>query len=216
MPLVVRPMLEDDIVPSLKVQHAAFHEGRIGKLLDPSPQPSPEFLSGSKQSRLETMQTNKAARFMLVEDTDLKAVIAAAHWDVYPEERTKEQIEKLCHKSAPPPGSNAAMWNDFFGHFSDSRRALGTRPIAVLHTLVTAPDQQGRGAGKLLLQKFTEEVDKYGLEGYLEASAVARPLYGKFGFVPEFEKQFDLSKYSNDSGIEVNTVMLRPAKKASA
>ena len=215
MPLIVRPMREEDIVPSLKVQHAAFSTGRIGKLLDPSPVPTPEFLSGSKQSRLETMQTNKAARFMLVEDTDAGAIIAAAHWDIYPEERTAEQVEKLCHKSAPPPGSNAALWRDFFGHFADSRRALGTRPIAVLHTLVTDPAYQGRGAGKMLLQDFTKEVDEAGLEGYLEASAVARPLYAKFGFVPEFEKEFDLSKYSNESGLDINTVMLRPAKASA-
>jgi GNAT superfamily N-acetyltransferase len=152
---------------------------------------------------------------MVVEDSDEKVIIACAHWDLYPEERTEEQVEKICHKSPPPPDANAAAWIDFFGHFGESRRALGTRPIAILHTLVTAPKYQGRGAGRLLMQKFIEEVDETRLEAYLEASEMARPLYAKFGFQPVAEKVFDLSKYGAE-GCEVNTVMLRPAIKASA
>jgi GNAT superfamily N-acetyltransferase len=157
------------------------------------------------------MRTNKAAYFMAVEDTEENAIIACAHWDVYPEERTAEQVDKLCHKSAPPSDANAAAWTDFFGHFAESRRALGTRPIAILHTLVTNPRHQGRGAGKLLVQKFVEQVDEAGLEAYLEGYEMATPLYAKFGFQPSFEKVFDLAKYGGQ-GCEVNTVMLRPAK----
>lgn len=213
MPLIVRAMEEADIEPAFRVQYAAFRGGPSGRLLSPAPEPSAEFLAGSKKSRLEAMQTNKAAHFMLVEDTDSKEVVAAAHWDIYPEERTQEQVEKLCHKSAPPPDSNAEFWRDFFGHFADSRRKLGTKPVAVLHTLVTSPAHQGRGAGKLLLQAFCDEVDAAGLEGYLEASMVARPLYAKFGFQPDFEKHFDLKKYGGEDTVEVNTVMSRARRE---
>jgi GNAT superfamily N-acetyltransferase len=211
-------MAESDIDSSLKVQYYAFQTGPSGRLLSPAPEPSSEFISGSRKGRLETMKSNKAARFMVVEDTDEHVVIAAAHWDIFSEERTAEQVDKLCERSAPPPDANAAFWNDFFGHFAESRRALGTRPIAILHTLVTSPAHQGRGAGKLLLQRFTQEVDEAGLQAYLEASMVARPLYAKFGFVPDFEKKFDLAQYGGENVQEINTVMLRPAKadKASA
>jgi GNAT superfamily N-acetyltransferase len=218
MPLIVRPQEEADIEDSLRVQYAAFQSGPSGRLLSPAPEPSAEFIQGSKKDRLETMRSNKAARFMIVEDTDAHSIIAAAHWDIHTEERTSEQVEKLCHKSNPPPAANAAFWNDFFGHFAQSRRTLGNRPIAILHTLVTSPAHQGRGAGKLLMQRFIQEVDDAGVEAYLEASGVGRPLYAKFGFQPEFERHFELAQYGGEDAVEVNTVMLRPAKadKASA
>jgi GNAT superfamily N-acetyltransferase len=214
MPLTVRPLEEADIESSLRVQYAAFRIPGLGTLLSPNPEPSPEFIAGSTQSRLETMRTNTAARFMVVEDTDTNFVIAGAHWDLFRTERTAQQVDELCHKSAPPPEANAAAWTAFFGHFAESRRKLGTKPIAILHTLVTDPKHQKRGAGKLLMQKFVEDIDKVGLEAYLEASEIGRPLYVKFGFQPIFEKRFDLSNYGAE-GIELNTVMLRPAKASA-
>jgi hypothetical protein len=57
-------------------------------------------------------------------------------------------------------------------------------------------------------------VDEVGVEGYLEASAGGRPLYKKFRFVAVKENRFELEQYSGrGGGVEVNTVMLRPAKK---
>lgn len=217
MPLVVRSMLEADIVPAMTAQYRAFRLSDGGKLLSPAPEPPSEFLSGSKDSRLEAMKTNKNAHFMVVEDTDDSTVIASAHWDIYPDGVSAERLEELCSKPDPPSDTNQAFWRDFFGHFADSRRALGTRPIAILFTLTTAPDQQRRGAAKLLLKKFLEEVDEAGVEAYLEASMAGRPLYATFGFKPDFEKKFDLSKYSDEvDGIDINTVMLRPAKSGEA
>jgi GNAT superfamily N-acetyltransferase len=212
-------MLEKDIVPAMTAQYHAFRTSKGGKLLSPAPQPPSGYLSGSKESRLKAMKTNKNGRFMLVEDTDNNTVIACAHWDIYPDGLSAERLEELCSTPDPPPDANQAYWKDFFGHFADSRRALGTRPIAILFTIITAPEHQGRGAAKLLLKKFTEEVDEAAVEAYLEASQVARPLYAKFGFEPDFEKTFNLSEYSSEvDGVDVNTVMLRPAKtrKASA
>ncbi|KIW01769.1 uncharacterized protein PV09_06941 [Verruconis gallopava] len=212
MRLTVRPQLEADIEPALRTQYAAFRTGAMGKLLTPNPSPSPEYLVSATKSRLATMRSNPAAHFMVVEDLDLlpaNPIIAAAHWDIYAEERTEAQVDALCHKADPPPDANAAAWTDFFGHFAESRRALGTKPVAVLHTLTVHPDHQRRGAGTLLMRTFVEQVDRAGVEAYIESSEMGKPLYARFGFAPVLERRFDLTKYGAE-GVEVNTIMVRP------
>jgi len=206
MTLTVQPLRDSDVEKALRIQYLAFrHPSPIGILLSPAPEPPDEFIAAFAKSRREAMRTNKAIRFMTVVDSDTDEIVACAQWDVFPEERTAEEVEKLCHVPPPPPDAVQDAWVDFFGHFSAQRRELGNRPIVILHALVTHPDHQRKGAGKLLLQRFVEEVDREGLETYLEASEIARPLYVRFGFAPTLEKVFDLEKYGKQ-GKEVNTV----------
>ena len=58
--------------------------------------------------------------------------------------------------------------------------------------------------------QFVKQVDDEGVEAYVEASEMGKSLYARFGFVPVFEKGFDLEKYGG-SGRDFNTVMIRPA-----
>lgn len=161
------------------------------------------------------MRFHPAARFMCVFDDSTNEMIACGHWDIYPNERTQAEVDKIASIPPVPSDANAEAWNDFFGNFSERRKTvMGNRPVGILHTLVTHPDHHRRGAGALLLQSFVDEVDREGLQGYLEASEMGKPLYTRFGFKEFSVKEFPLEKYGG-SGMERNTVMLREVKSLS-
>jgi GNAT superfamily N-acetyltransferase len=194
----------------MRIQYLAFRNPNgIGLFLSPNPVPSDEYVAHSSQRRRKTILENPHARFMKVVDAASGKMIACGHWDIYPAERTQDQVDKLTHRSPPPADANADAWNDFFGYMSEQRNSvLGNRPIALLHTLVTHLDHRRRGAGGMLMERFVADIDAEQLEGYVEASQAGRPLYAKFGFEPVFEKEFPLEKYGG-SGIDWNTVMVR-------
>jgi GNAT superfamily N-acetyltransferase len=211
--LRVEPLKDDDVEESMRTQYVAFrHAEGIGRLLSPEPLPTKEYIAASSSSRRKTMHSNPAARFRAVFDNSTGQLIACAHWDIYTEERTQDQVDESSRLPPVPPGVHPDAWNDFFGNISKNRiTVLGTRPIAMLCTLVTHPDHYRRGAGTLLMEQFVNEADREGLEAYLEASEVGKSLYARFGFSPVSEREFHLEKYGA-TGVDRNTVMIREAR----
>ena len=69
------------------------------------------------------------------------------------------------------------------------------------------PEHHGKGAAGKLIRWGLEQADERGLEAYLEASPLARPVYEHFGF--KAVDEFRPSKVDH-----VETFMLRPARKA--
>lgn len=45
------------------------------------------------------------------------------------------------------------------------------------------PEHRRRGVGSMMVEWGVTKADKMGVESFLEASFIARPLYEKFGFV---------------------------------
>lgn len=56
-----------------------------------------------------------------------------------------------------------------------------------LEIMATHPDCQKKGLASQILRWAVEEIDKEGVEAYLNASAPGKPLYKKFGFVVQVE-----------------------------
>jgi GNAT superfamily N-acetyltransferase len=78
--------------------------------------------------------------------------------------------------------------------------------------VATHPSYQNHGAATMLLGAMLGEVDKMGVECYLEATNTARPLYEKHGFVAVNEIRFDPTDYGMDGfKIETQTIMVREA-----
>jgi GNAT superfamily N-acetyltransferase len=213
MVLQLRKTEDKDVEAIIKLQYAAFSNPYgIDKFISPSSRTEVTESSISDmvaRYRDRMLNSGKESAFWVVYDTDLETVISTAVWEIYPEERTQEQVETLAQKPPPPPGCQPEAWDDFFGHLGIQRRKLGTRPIGIVRSISTHPDQQRRGAAKLLLERFVKEVDVAGVEAYIEASRMGKPLYARFGYEPVFEKVFDLEKYGG-SGQDSNTVMIRP------
>jgi GNAT superfamily N-acetyltransferase len=215
MPLQLHLLQEKDLEEVIRMQHAAFRnpEG-MDMFLFPKPTQSDESVAASVARRRDMIFNNKAASSMIVVDSDLKKIVACAIWEIYPEERTQEQVDALAHQPPPAPGSNLEAWEDYFGNLVTQRQKLGTRPIAILISIATHPEHQRRGAAAMLMEQFVKAVDHEGLEAYIEASEMGKPLYARFGFVPVFEKVFELEKYGG-SGRDFSTVMIRPTASKS-
>ncbi|KAF2434959.1 hypothetical protein EJ08DRAFT_645895 [Tothia fuscella] len=114
---------------------------------------------------------------MSVIDNATNKVVACGHWDIFPDQRTPEQMEDLTSFPPAPASANADAWSDFFENFAERRRTiLGTKPAAILCTLTTHPAHHRRGAGAMLMEQFLKNVDDAGLEAYLEASEMGKPL----------------------------------------
>jgi GNAT superfamily N-acetyltransferase len=215
MPLELHLIQDQDLEEVVRLQHAAFSNPHgIHLFINPTSTQLDESVATTIVRRRDMMRNNKATSFTAVIDTDLKMIISCAIWEIYPHERTQEQVDTLARPPSPGPGSHPEAWNDFFGNLETQRRRLGTRPIAILRTLATHPEHQRRGAAALLLAQFTKAVDDEDLKAYIEASEIGKSLYARFGFTPVFERVFELEKYGG-SGRDVNTVMLRPSRSKS-
>jgi GNAT superfamily N-acetyltransferase len=211
MPLEVHQLQDKDLEEVIRMQHAAFSNPHgIDIFLSPETTQTDDSVAASIARRRGMMLNNKAASFMIVVDSDLKKIVACAIWEIYPHERTQEQVDMLARQPPPAPGCHPEAWDDFFGNLVIQRKKLGTRPFAILRSISTHPEHQRRGAAGLLMDQFVKQVDRDGVEGYVEASEMGKPLYARFGFVPVFEKEFNLEKYGG-SGRDFNTVMTRPA-----
>lgn len=52
-----------------------------------------------------------------------------------------------------------------------------------LNILFTHPEHRNRGAGSLLVDWGVRKADESGVEAYVEASTMGKPVYEKYGFV---------------------------------
>ena len=84
--------------------------------------------------------------------------------------------------------------------------------LLVLNMLMTHPEHQRRGAGKMLVQQGTDLADKGRLPCYLEGSPQGHRLYLDMGFEDLETVDMDGSKFGSE-GIHLHYVMVRPAKE---
>lgn len=85
---------------------------------------------------------------------------------------------------------------------------MGTKPYFMLNSLAVHPEQQRRGAGKMLLNWGLEVADRVGLEVYLDTSKAGRGLYEKEGFKLVRGVDFDRKPWGGE-GIDWHGCMVR-------
>ncbi|KAI1482209.1 hypothetical protein F4774DRAFT_334136 [Daldinia eschscholtzii] len=103
------------------------------------------------------------------------------------------------------PDLNDTVLNDFFSPMEKAHNhVVGDRGHVFLETLATKKDFQKRGYGAALVRWGNDLADQLGVECYLDASAIGKPLYEANGYVEQ-----------NVSAIvekQVSASMLRPKK----
>ncbi|KAH8648654.1 hypothetical protein BX600DRAFT_475585 [Xylariales sp. PMI_506] len=73
--------------------------------------------------------------------------------------------------------------DSFFGTMEKAHKHLiGDRKHVFLEVLGTVQKEQKQGCASTLIKWGTEWADELGLESYLDASAMGKPLYEKFGY----------------------------------
>lgn len=91
---------------------------------------------------------------------------------------------------------------------------MGAKEFVVLETLVTVPEERGRGAAKLLLQEVMEFARERGKEIYVSSTPDGVPLYRKFGFIGKDRFEIDISKVSAEE--RWNCCMVLPVPEGEA
>ncbi|KAL2202504.1 putative GNAT family acetyltransferase [Sarocladium strictum] len=210
MPLTALPASPDDASSSITIENAAYAGGPLSGILFPGPFPA-ETSSNSRPAQLaQELREDSTVRFWKVVDTGLESEgkdgrIAFAKWLVRGEDWEPKEREF-------GEGSNVEACRILFGQMAEAynERWLGKAHVhfKLLHTL---PEQQGRGAGSLLLKAAAEEADKLGLPAYLEATEAGKPLYEKFEFKECGRVIGDFSKWGGPKA-HVNYLMVRDAK----
>jgi GNAT superfamily N-acetyltransferase len=237
MPLTALPASPDDASSSITIENAAYAGGPLSGILFPGPFPA-ETSSNSRPAQLaQELREDPTVRFWKVVDTGMEEEgkdgrIAFAKWLVRDENWEPKEREF-------GEGSNVEACRILFGQMAEAynERWLGKAHVRkstllsftpeyvpvlssaladhgrnadfkLLHTL---PEQQGRGAGSLLLKAAAEEADKLGLPAYLEATEAGKPLYEKFGFKECGRVIGDFSKWGGPKA-HVNYLMVRDAK----
>lgn len=64
----------------------------------------------------------------------------------------------------------------------------------VLNILFTVPKHRRRGAASLIMDWGVERADRRGLDVYIEATRLGRPLYEKYGLEAVEERRFDVDE----------------------
>jgi GNAT superfamily N-acetyltransferase len=203
---VVSILTPDEAPQYMRIRHAAFVND-INKIFYFNAPASEKTLDRVVQSIRDDIE--KGLIFLKCVDTSTDEMVAGARWTYHrPSEptatlRTPVQLDEELKIPEPYTESHPEVWNEIFSLLYDNKRAImGLRPYYSLDSLITHPDHHRRGAGSLLLKWGLEKADDAGVEAYLEASDMGRPLYERWGFEPVKRIALDLRRWGGDEQIE--------------
>lgn len=152
------------------------------------------------------------------EKKNAKKVVGIAIWVLQPVARTQEQYDKEAAEQGPTthaPSANGALLDAMDAAMTASKKKyLGLEPYLYLRILAIDPAYQRRGVGSLLLDQGMAIADRCGIQSYLEATTVGRPLYARYGYEERDYLDFDVVKYAptaKDNPPHRFMVMIRPA-----
>lgn len=116
-----------------------------------------------------------------------------------------------------PPELRLDALNSLMASFSTAKtEIMGTSdPYYMLESLATHPEQQGRGAGSMLLEWGLKKVDESGLSTYLSATAAGKRLYDKVGFEVVRKIEWDRAPWGGE-GTDGYVCMVRPAREEAS
>lgn len=140
-------------------------------------------------------------------------IVGISLWKFHTQPRTAQELadEDTASANEPlPPSADQKFMTAFFTALSKSKREqLGGRPHVLLHILATDPAYHRKGVGAKSLAWGAQEADKLGLESYLEASRMGRPLYARWGYKEVGMLDFDARAAGADRDVP-HWLMLRP------
>ena len=218
MPLVIQAAKETDVANLVDVYNAAFSStSPIHRNLYPNGATdiAREYVGKGFQ---ETIRDPTCSFFTVVDTDNNSRITAWISWKTYkvvqPESEWNKPFESPKPKTSPSyPDVNLEFAAKFFGGLAKLKRDyLKGKARVHIDLLVTDPDYQRRGCGKMLLDKCAEHADQLQLSTVLGASPIGAPLYYREGFVPVdgAVDTLELKDYGRD--IKHATVLMeRPA-----
>ena len=200
--LVVSVLTWDEVPQWMRIRHVAFAHD-MNKIFYFHAPASEKTLDRVVKDTRDNME--KGVIYLKCVDTSTNEMVAGARWTFHrPSDpaatlRTPEELDKDYEASEPYAESHPEIWTEIFSMiYGNKREIMGLRPYYSLDTLVTHPDHHRRGAGGLLGKWGLEKADEAGVEAYLEASPMGRPLYERWGFEPVKDISLDLRRWGGD------------------
>lgn len=176
----------DELIPLL---WHSYSQPRIAllPLLFPSEDDSPEArekaVQMSKQVFLKMRHADPSSHWLKILDTDTGEIIGGCRWHVHESDPYEKSRGKPFVALTYPEGTERDFASLVLGQVLNPRAERYTRPHAHLHICFVHPEHRRRGVGSMMVEWGVTKADKMGVESFLEASFIARPLYEKFGFV---------------------------------
>ncbi|KAF2188671.1 hypothetical protein K469DRAFT_565438 [Zopfia rhizophila CBS 207.26] len=150
-------------------------------------------ITESKERFWSIHQSDPSSNWLYVEDVQTSDPVGCAQWQIF------------LHNPFPdgPPNLQAPWWpkgecRDFcelvLNQVYKPRASWMTRPHLALNWMAVLPTHRRHGIGSLLMQWGITHADHLQIEAWMEASAMGKPLYAKFGFRVLFKIAFDTEK----------------------
>lgn len=194
MPLEVRPMTLADAPKWASLHYPAFKDAAIGILWTAPPSQSSTDLLATQFGKAISNPDNQIFKCV---DTDINdELVGIAFWEIFPRERTMEEV--LANQTArePFPEENRPARLEFMqGLWDAQRETMGTKPHVELAILVVDPKHQRRGIGRMLVQWGVDKSEELGIPATLEASKAGFRLYSSVGYKEVKRITFKTAKY---------------------
>ncbi|KAI0156511.1 acyl-CoA N-acyltransferase [Xylariaceae sp. FL1272] len=145
-------------------------------------------------ARLKSWHTSDpSSRWQKVVDTDTGSVVAGAAWNVYTENPFANDDTGHMDVTWYPPGGMRAYVETALESYGTPRYKAAQRPHLYLFNIFTHPDYRGQGIGQKIMEWGFRQADDLGLDIFLDATPVGKPLYDRNGFVSVEENVTDIA-----------------------
>jgi GNAT superfamily N-acetyltransferase len=218
MPLELHPMTPADTLSWTRVRALAYY-GPTQHLLHSGPI-TESSLYGMAQDRKRELLRPHTWHWKIV-DTELEPsaddsegnggrIIAISVWSMHNVKAGEEEEAVDDTPSFVPPelrlDADASLKNPIRAARDE---VMGTStPFFVLNQLATHPEQQGRGAAKIMLDWGLRKADEESLATYLNATIEGRRVYERRGFEVVKELEWDRVPWGGE-GSDWHSIMVR-------
>ncbi|PVH75460.1 hypothetical protein DL98DRAFT_658045 [Cadophora sp. DSE1049] len=181
----------------IMMDHANIYPPGDDLVGPPTPFFWPVTSQAEAQERLQLHMTKQKSRFLgdrtatylKVTDEKTQEIVSIARWHYYPngfsyEDAIGWEIHSPVEGQPLPKGMNVDLHNFILMERDLERKnwIVNNEPCWILMHLVTRGSQRGRGAAGMLIAWGVGKAKVDGVPVYLEASALAKPLYERYGF----------------------------------
>jgi len=209
IPITIKPveLTEDAFSTNFSLEISAFGPSPIGALAFGGVKATPHERA---QKDLARIQKN-ASSYMLHNAVDATGeVLGFAKWYIV---RDPHAVHYPRGNPAEiGAGLNEKLYDDVFGEMRRRREKIfrdKNEDYAYMMVLVVDPKAQRRGVGSALLREGLREVDRLGLESFIDASPEGLELYKKFDWAEVTEVTVDLAAYGGE-GMSTTVGLVRP------
>lgn len=158
------------------------------------------------------LQTKHNISWICIRDASINnEIIAVAKWRL---EDAKSYEEKKRETMSSSPEGMCKEAAEAFSRANSGtlRDVMSSREFWHLGTLVTDPQHERRGAGKMLVEWGCRRADTAGLKCSLHATPGGKKLYLACGFQVISEEEVDLRPYGGVSIVESTTMVREPRR----